>query len=204
MAGGKPKNRSNKTQGYLASSEPNSSTIANPGYTITPEKQDMDLKSLLMMMMEDFKKDINNSLKEIQENTGKQVETLKEETQKSLKEFTGKHYQTDEGIEKNHPGSKNGIRNNKQPTKGDNSGDINSRKEIRNHRCKHHQQYTRDRRENLFFLYFYFLLDIFFIYISNAILKVPYTLSRPAPLLTHSHFLAQAFPCTGAYKVCKT
>ena len=39
------------------------------------------------MMIEDFKKDINNSLKEIQENTGKQVEALKEETQKSLKEL---------------------------------------------------------------------------------------------------------------------
>jgi hypothetical protein len=36
-------------------------------------------------MIEDFKKDINNSLKEIQENTGKQVDALKEETQKSLK-----------------------------------------------------------------------------------------------------------------------
>jgi hypothetical protein len=33
----------------------------------------MDLKSLFMMMMEDFKK-------EIQENTGKQLEALKEET----------------------------------------------------------------------------------------------------------------------------
>jgi hypothetical protein len=30
-------------------------------------------------MIEDFKKDINKSLKEIQENTNKQVETLKEE-----------------------------------------------------------------------------------------------------------------------------
>jgi predicted nucleic acid-binding Zn-ribbon protein len=39
-----------------------------------------------MMMIEDFKKVISNSLKEIQENTGKQVEALKEETQKSLKE----------------------------------------------------------------------------------------------------------------------
>jgi hypothetical protein len=38
------------------------------------------------MMIEDFKKDINNSLKEIQENTGKQLEALKEETQKPLKE----------------------------------------------------------------------------------------------------------------------
>jgi hypothetical protein len=40
----------------LSSSEPNSPTIANPGYTITPEKQDMDLKSLLMIVIEDFKK----------------------------------------------------------------------------------------------------------------------------------------------------
>jgi hypothetical protein len=47
----------------------------------------MDLKSHLMMMMEDFKKDINNSLKEIQENTDKHVEALEEETQKSLKEL---------------------------------------------------------------------------------------------------------------------
>jgi hypothetical protein len=67
MAGGKPKKRSNRNQGYLASSEPNSPTIASPGFTITPEKQDMDLKSLLMMMMENYKKDINNSLKEIEE-----------------------------------------------------------------------------------------------------------------------------------------
>ena len=40
-----------------------------------------------MMMIEDFRKDVNNSLKEIQENTGKQLEALKEETQKSLKEL---------------------------------------------------------------------------------------------------------------------
>ena len=39
------------------------------------------------MMIEDFMKDINNSLKEIQENTDKQVEVLKEETQKSLQEL---------------------------------------------------------------------------------------------------------------------
>jgi hypothetical protein len=57
----------------LTSSEPHSPTIASPGYTITPEKQDMDLKSLLMMMMEDYRKEINNSLKEIQKNTSNQV-----------------------------------------------------------------------------------------------------------------------------------
>ena len=71
MAGGKGKNRSNRNQGHLASSEPNSPTIASAGYTITPEKQDIDLRSLLIMMMEDIKKEINNSLKEIQENTRK-------------------------------------------------------------------------------------------------------------------------------------
>jgi gas vesicle protein len=86
MAGGQDENRSNRNQGYLASSEPNSPTIVSPVYTITTEKQDMDLKSLLMRMMEDFKKEINNSLKEIQENTGKKLETLREEAQKSLKE----------------------------------------------------------------------------------------------------------------------
>jgi hypothetical protein len=65
MAGGTCKIISNKNQGYMASSEPNTSTIPSPGYTITPEKQGSHLKSLLMMGIENFKKDINNSLKEI-------------------------------------------------------------------------------------------------------------------------------------------
>ena len=38
-----------------------------------------------MMMVEDIEKDFNNSLKEIQETTAKQVEDLKEEAQKSVK-----------------------------------------------------------------------------------------------------------------------
>jgi hypothetical protein len=71
MAGDKCKNRSNRNQGYLASSEPNSPTIASPRYPNTQEKQDSDLKSLLMRMIEDIKKGIKMSLKEIQENTGK-------------------------------------------------------------------------------------------------------------------------------------
>jgi hypothetical protein len=87
MAGSKCKNKSNRNQGYLASLQPNSPTIASPGYTIKMEKQDSDLKSLLMMVIEDFKKDITTSLKEIQGNTGKQLETLKEETQNPLKNY---------------------------------------------------------------------------------------------------------------------
>ena len=39
------------------------------------------------MLVEDIKKGINNSLKEIQENSAKEVEVLKEEAQKSLKEL---------------------------------------------------------------------------------------------------------------------
>jgi hypothetical protein len=80
MAGGKHKKRSNRNEGYLASSEPNSSTVASPRKTITPEKQDMDLKSLLMMMMEDFKK-------KIQENTGKQLEALKRKHKNPLESY---------------------------------------------------------------------------------------------------------------------
>jgi hypothetical protein len=47
----------------------------------------VDLKSYPMMLIGDFKKDINNSFKEIQDNIGKQVAALKEETQKFIKEL---------------------------------------------------------------------------------------------------------------------
>jgi hypothetical protein len=70
------KNISNKNQGIISSP-----TTGSPGYPNTPEKQGSDLKS----MIEDFKKYINISLEEIQENTGK--EALKEETHNSLKEI---------------------------------------------------------------------------------------------------------------------
>jgi hypothetical protein len=100
MVGGKHKKISNRNQGYLASSEPSSPNIASPGYTITPEKQDSDLKSLLtMMMIADFKKDKitplkkyrrtqkllkrkhKNPLKNLQENTTKQMKELKKTIQ---------------------------------------------------------------------------------------------------------------------------
>jgi hypothetical protein len=47
------------------------------------------------------------------------------------------------------PGSKNRNRKNKESTKGDKGGDRKPRKEIRSHRCKHHQQNTINRRKNL-------------------------------------------------------
>jgi hypothetical protein len=83
MAKGKCKNHTNRNQEHWASSEHSTPTTTNPGYPNTPEKGDMDLKSYLMMVVGDFKKGINSSLKEIQEKTAKQVE----ETQKFLKEL---------------------------------------------------------------------------------------------------------------------
>ena len=65
---GKDKNISNRSQYNFAPSEPSSPTKASPGYSKTPEKKDSAIKSYLIKMIEAFKEDINNSLKEIQEN----------------------------------------------------------------------------------------------------------------------------------------
>jgi hypothetical protein len=78
MMKGKHKNLTNRNQDHSASSEPGTTTTAIPGYPSTPKKQDSDLKAYLMMLVDDFKKGINKSLKEIQENTAKQVEVLKD------------------------------------------------------------------------------------------------------------------------------
>jgi hypothetical protein len=87
MAKGKHKNRINRNQDHSALSEPSTPTTASSGYPNTPEKQDSDLKSYLMMQVESFRKGINNSLKEMQENTAKQVEVLKEEAQNPSKNY---------------------------------------------------------------------------------------------------------------------
>ena len=66
----------------MASLEPSITNTVSPGYSNTPEKQDLNSKSLLILMIEDFQKGINKYLKEI-ENTGEQVETLKLDKQKN-------------------------------------------------------------------------------------------------------------------------
>jgi hypothetical protein len=76
MAKGKHKTLSNRSQNLWASSEPSSPITANSEYTNTPENQESVLKSYLMKIIESFKEDINNSLEEIQENTGKQLKEL--------------------------------------------------------------------------------------------------------------------------------
>jgi chromosome segregation ATPase len=78
MVKGKCKNLTKRNQDHSPSSEPITPTSASPGYPNTPEKQNSDLKSYLMMLVVDIKKGFNNSLKEIQENTAKKVEDIKE------------------------------------------------------------------------------------------------------------------------------
>jgi hypothetical protein len=63
MEKGKRKNLTNRNQDHSPSSEPSTPTSANTGYPNTPEKQDSDLKAYLMILVEDIKKDLNNSLK---------------------------------------------------------------------------------------------------------------------------------------------
>ena len=77
MVRGKCKTIIKRSQYIWTSSEPSSSTTASPEYTNTIEDEEADLKSYLIEMLESFKEDIINSLKEIQE----------------------KHRQRDEGIE---------------------------------------------------------------------------------------------------------
>jgi hypothetical protein len=59
-----------------ALSEFSSPSTASPEYTSTSENQKADLKFYLMKIIESFEEDINNSLKEIQDNTIKQVKEL--------------------------------------------------------------------------------------------------------------------------------
>jgi hypothetical protein len=85
MVKGKRKNLANRNQDHSPSSEPRTPTSPSPGHPNTPKKLDQELKAYLMMMVEEIKKDFNNSLKEIRENTAKQVEDLKEEAKNPLK-----------------------------------------------------------------------------------------------------------------------
>ena len=62
-----------------------------------------------MMMVEDIKKDFNNSLKEIQEKTAKELQVLKEKQKKNI--------QTGDRNEQNHTRPKKESRHNKENTK---------------------------------------------------------------------------------------
>jgi hypothetical protein len=86
MVQGKLKNLTNRNQDHSQSSEPSIPTSPSPVHPNSPEKLDPDLKTYLMMMIEDIKKDFNNSVKEIQENTAKELQVLKEKQENTFKQ----------------------------------------------------------------------------------------------------------------------
>jgi gas vesicle protein len=86
MVKGRGKNLTNINQDHSPSSEPSTHTSASLGHPNTPKKLEPDLKAYLMMMVEDIKKDFNNSLKEIQENTTKELQVLKEKQENTCKQ----------------------------------------------------------------------------------------------------------------------
>ena len=91
MAKGKHKNLTNRNQDHSPSSERSTPTPPSPGHPNTTKKLDLYLKAYLMMMVEDIKKNFNNSLKEIQENTAKELQVLKEkhENTTNISKFMG-------------------------------------------------------------------------------------------------------------------
>jgi esterase/lipase len=110
MVRGKHKTISNRSQYMWASSEPSSHTTAIPEHNNTPENQEADLKSYLMKIIESYKEDINNSLKEIQGNAGKQVKELKNVIQNVKAEVeTIKKTQMEANLEIENLGKRSGI-----------------------------------------------------------------------------------------------
>jgi hypothetical protein len=65
MAKGKCKNLTNRNQDHSPSSECSIPTSPSPAHPNTHKKLNPDIKAYLMMIVEDIKKDFNNSLKEI-------------------------------------------------------------------------------------------------------------------------------------------
>jgi hypothetical protein len=63
MAKGKHKNLTSRNQDHPPSSEHSTSTSPSPGHPNTPKNLDPDLKAYLLMMVEDIKKDFDNSFK---------------------------------------------------------------------------------------------------------------------------------------------
>jgi chromosome segregation ATPase len=86
MAKGKCKNLTNRNQEHSPSSVCTTPNSASPGHPNTSEKLDPDLKAYLMMMVEDIKKGFTNLLKEIQENTAKELQVLKEKHENTTKQ----------------------------------------------------------------------------------------------------------------------
>ena len=71
---------------------------------------------------------------------------------------------------------------------------------------KKHKAHTKGEPSEYQQIFLFFFFSIFIRYLAHlhfqCYTKSPPYLPTPTPLPTHSPFLALAFPCTGAYKVC--
>jgi hypothetical protein len=85
MAKDKRKNLTNRNQDHSQSSEHSAPPSPTPVHHNTYKKLHTDLKAYPKMMVEYIKKDFNNSLKEIQENTAKDLKVLKEKHENTTK-----------------------------------------------------------------------------------------------------------------------
>jgi hypothetical protein len=56
----------------------------------------------------------------------------------------------------------------------------------------------------IFMSFFFFFSFFYYVFSSITFPMLSQKSPPPTPLPTHSHFLALAFPCTGAYNVCLT
>jgi hypothetical protein len=86
MVKGKHKKLTNRNQDHSPLSKRSTPTSTSPGHPNTSEKLDPDLKAYLIMMVEDIRKNFNKSLKEIQDNTAKELQALKEKQENTTKQ----------------------------------------------------------------------------------------------------------------------
>jgi hypothetical protein len=107
MVKDKHKTINNRNQIMWTSSEPRFPTTASPEYNNTPENQEAVLKSYLMKIIASYKEDIKNSLKEIQENTGKQIKELIQDLKVEVE--TIKKTQMEANLEIENLGKRSGI-----------------------------------------------------------------------------------------------
>ena len=77
MANGKRKNPTNRNQDHSPSSEHSTPTPPSPGHPNTTENLDTDLKTFLMMMIEDIKRTLITHLKKYRRTLLKSYKSLK-------------------------------------------------------------------------------------------------------------------------------
>lgn len=87
MAKGHQKNTINKSQVKMTPPKNSYTNTASPSYTNITKTQENDIKSNIIKMIKCFKKEMNMSLKEMQECTIKHIKIFNKEENKSLRDI---------------------------------------------------------------------------------------------------------------------